>query len=362
MLWVEQPVGTGFSKGPKTATSQEETAADFIKWFKNWQEVFGIKNYKIYVTGESYAGRYVPYISAAMLDQNDTTHYNLSGAMVYDPSIGSGYAQELATAVPLVNANANLFNFNQSFMAELNSLQKSCGYEAYLDEWLVFPAKGVQPTPKEDFGKCNTFEKILDVVSRNNPCFDIYDINAQCPLLWDVLSFPTTLVYTPEGATTYFNRTDVKKALHAPLDVDWEICTGGVLDIDNSPPSIAHAIPQVIEATNRMLIASGDLDMILITNGTLLSIQNMTWHGKTGFQQKPNTPINIQIPDLAWAGVYAENGESGFDQPQGIMGIQHYERGLMWGETYLSGHMQPEFQPRVTYRHLQWVLGRIDTL
>lgn len=41
---------------------------------------FGIKNHKIYVTGESYAGRYVPYISNAMLDQNDTEYYDVKGA------------------------------------------------------------------------------------------------------------------------------------------------------------------------------------------------------------------------------------------------------------------------------------------
>ena len=29
--------------------------------------------------GESYAGRYVPYISAQMLDQNDTKYYDISG-------------------------------------------------------------------------------------------------------------------------------------------------------------------------------------------------------------------------------------------------------------------------------------------
>ena len=69
MLYVEQPVGTGYSTGKPVATTQEETAADFVKFFKNWQQIFGIKNYKIYVTGESYAGRYVPYISAAILDQ-----------------------------------------------------------------------------------------------------------------------------------------------------------------------------------------------------------------------------------------------------------------------------------------------------
>jgi carboxypeptidase D len=52
MLWVEQPVGTGYTQGTPTATTQEETAQDFIKFFKNFQDIFGIKNFKIYVTGE----------------------------------------------------------------------------------------------------------------------------------------------------------------------------------------------------------------------------------------------------------------------------------------------------------------------
>lgn len=78
---VEQPVGTGFSIGTPTATSEEEIAQDFIKFFKNFESLFGIANYKIYVTGESYAGRYVSYISAAMLEQNDTKHYDLSGKL-----------------------------------------------------------------------------------------------------------------------------------------------------------------------------------------------------------------------------------------------------------------------------------------
>lgn len=76
---VEQPVGTGFSIGEVTAKTEEDIAQDFIKFFKNFEKTFGIKNYKIYVTGESYAGRYVPYISAAMLDQKDMEYYDLSG-------------------------------------------------------------------------------------------------------------------------------------------------------------------------------------------------------------------------------------------------------------------------------------------
>lgn len=82
LVRVEYPIGLGFSVGNVTATSQEQTAQDFLGFFNNFQDIFGIKNYKIYVTGESYAGRYVPYVSAAMLDTNDTTHFNLSGALM----------------------------------------------------------------------------------------------------------------------------------------------------------------------------------------------------------------------------------------------------------------------------------------
>jgi carboxypeptidase D len=34
----------------------------------------------------------------------------------------------------------------------------------------------------------------------------------------------------------------------------------------------------------------------------------------------------------------------------------------MWVETFQSGHMEPEYQPRSAYRHLQWLLGYTDTI
>ena len=79
MLWVEQPVGTGFAIGEVEAKNERDVAKDFVGFFKNFEKLFGIENYKIYVTGESYAGRYVPYISAEMLDQNDKQYFDLSG-------------------------------------------------------------------------------------------------------------------------------------------------------------------------------------------------------------------------------------------------------------------------------------------
>lgn len=47
---------------------------------------------------------------------------------------------------------------------------------------------------------------------------------------------------------------------------------------------------------------------------------------------------------------------------QGIMGVQHYERGLMWAETKQAGHMEPQYQPRVSYQHVKWLLGRTETI
>jgi carboxypeptidase D len=49
----------------------------------------------------------------------------------------------------------------------------------------------------------------------------------------------------------------------------------------------------------------------------------MTWNGKLGFQEKPCN--DFEVPLAVDAG-YASG-------PQGVMGIAHYERGLMWVET-----------------------------
>lgn len=76
----------------------------------------------------------------------------------------------------------------------------------------------------------------------------------------------------------------------------------------------------------------------------------MTWGGKLGFQSKPTKPIVIKLPDLQYEALFDANGFDGYDDPPAgnTMGIQHYERGLMWAETFLSGHMQRTDPPRST--------------
>lgn len=102
VVWVEQPIGTGFSQGNVTATSEEDVAAQFRSWFKNFVDTFGMQGYKIYIAGESYAGQFVPYIASGFLDTNDTTYYDLQGIMVYDPSIAYDDLQAEITTLPFV--------------------------------------------------------------------------------------------------------------------------------------------------------------------------------------------------------------------------------------------------------------------
>lgn len=392
---VDQPVGTGFATGKPNATTEEETAQDFVHFFKNFQEIFGIRKFKIYVTGESYAGRYVPYISAAMLDQKDEEYFDLEGwfifcppslrsvlihvclrigALMYDPCIGDcGNVQLDSTAVPMVQENKNIFNLNQTYLAELDNLYEKCGYKDYIEKYLQFPPSEMQPNePFSDSQEqeCSLSWTITNEVKRVNPCFSNLEITQMCPLLWSVLAFPTDASYLPEGATIYFDRDDVRRAMHAP-DIKWQECSSEPVFVggpnhneDLSEDSIIRVLPQVIESTNRVLVSNGDYDFNVIRNGTLMAIQNMTWNDNLGFQSHPEKPVVITLPDLRWDGVLSQNGvpSSISSGSQGVMGIQHYERGLMWMQTFQCGHMQAQYQPRVAYRHLQWMLGHVDSL
>lgn len=128
-----------------------------------------------------------------MLNQNDTEYYGLSGALAFDPCIGQfDYTQEEAVVVPFVEANNNLLNFNESFLAELQSLHQSCGYADCIEKYMTFPPPGVQPAIGPNItSKCDIFDLIDFAAFDPNPCFNVYEVTNMCPIMGDVLGFPT---------------------------------------------------------------------------------------------------------------------------------------------------------------------------
>jgi carboxypeptidase D len=247
-----------------------------------------MEGYTIYIAGESYAGYYVPYIADAMLNKKDKEYYNLNSIMIYDPALSFDVVQEQIPAVPFVEYWGPLLNLNATFMSNIQERAAKCNYTSYMEKYMVFPPKGPLPTPPDEtVDGCDIWDDVMTAATWANPCFDVYQVATTCPLLYDVLGFPGDFDYTPVGGSVYFNRSDVQKVIHAP-PTNWAECTTTnvfVNGTDNSPPSGLSVLPGVIERTERTIIGHGLLDFILIYNGTLLVIQN----------------VSPEIPSHAWS-------------------------------------------------------------
>jgi carboxypeptidase D len=85
MVWIDQPIGTGFSPSApgawKKIHNEKDVARDFMGFWKNFMETFDLTGRDVYLTGESYAGQYIPYISYHMLKADNKDYYNVSPIM-----------------------------------------------------------------------------------------------------------------------------------------------------------------------------------------------------------------------------------------------------------------------------------------
>ncbi|KAI0825257.1 alpha/beta-hydrolase [Trametes gibbosa] len=354
VLWVEQPVGTGFSQGQPSISNDDELAAQVAGFLEQFLEVFGeLKGSNFWVSGESYAGFYVPYI-ANYLYEHPNRDLDLQGIWIADPSLSWGLVQQEIPALRFAQANKNVFPFTSSFWAQLQNISDSCGYTDYLDKFVTYPPAGQLPLPAGATfnettravgvkAECRMHSPIQRAVGIINPVFDVYRVTDTFPNLWSVLGFPRST-----QKFVYFNRL-VQDAIHAP-HINWEACGGPVYinpatggpGNDQSVASTLSVLPNVIEKSKRVAIVHGLADFILVAEGTRIAIQNMTWHGKQGFQS-PIEPESFVVDNM------------------GVFGNQHTERGLTFVEFYYSGHMTPQFVPWAAFQTIAYVLGKRDS-
>ena len=148
------------------------------------------------------------------------------------------------------------------------------------------------------------------------------------------------------GPNNYFNRSDVQAIIHAP-PTDFSICGGGpnlFPNGDKSVPSGLGPLPSVIDRTNNVLIGHGLLDFLLFANGSLVTIQNMTWNGMQGFQTAPSDPFFVPYhPQLGEDANSVDANEANLipfnnNAGAGILGTTHTERGLTFVTVEHAGH------------------------
>jgi len=71
IIFLDQPVGTGFSYGNTSVTDMQVGADEFYSFmlqFYDWQPE--LKTNRFFLTGESYAGKYIPLFAHTILEAN----------------------------------------------------------------------------------------------------------------------------------------------------------------------------------------------------------------------------------------------------------------------------------------------------
>ncbi|KAL0934827.1 carboxypeptidase cpdS [Colletotrichum truncatum] len=368
MLYVDQPAGTGFSVGSPNATTEEEIAEQFLGFYNNWMETFGTKSRKTYLTGESYAGFYIPYIGDAMIKSKQSANYNLSGAMMFSPyirSVPNDFQQQVVTK-PFVEEYNNVMGLYpgvDDYWDRIAAADEACGFAEMREKYFKFPPPGPFP-PGNVSAECQISHTVYDGLANISPCSSVYHISQGCPnpgdpLLWaadgDNATVPVT--FDKKNWHGYPNLPEMRQAIHIPPgQKDWKMCNDqnpfGEKGDQSADPFTSGALTRVIEHTNNFIIANGNQDYRVPTNGTLMVLQNMTWNGQQGFDEFPNKSFFLPA---AYTDLSSQSAT-------GKVGDWVEQRGLNFARVYTAGHELPEYAQGAGYRLLEKLLGRVSDL
>ena len=92
LMWIDQPVGTGWSYGEHAAQSLDEIGNDFVTFMLNFYEEFPVyKTRDLVLTGESFAGKYLSYSTRAILEYNadnsNSFTFPIQSLTLYNPLV-----------------------------------------------------------------------------------------------------------------------------------------------------------------------------------------------------------------------------------------------------------------------------------
>ncbi|KAL8307501.1 hypothetical protein RB593_006069 [Gaeumannomyces tritici] len=404
------PVGAGFSRGNVTARDEGDVARQLMGFWRGFVDAFRLEGYRVYVTGSSYSGIYCPYVAGAMLDERDRLnannnnnnnnnnnasgggvgasspgerYFDVRGMMVFDGLFSTFRTAGDAVTASFVDMWARVFAFNDTFRRGLADASDRCGYTAYVNKYLVFPAAGRQPSQPPgaaaaNDGSCDLQGLAFAAAGEANPCFSVYGVREGCPRRWDPLGFAANTNAAPPRqfaggrGRAWLDLPEVKRAIHAPDDgTAWAFCGERpvfVDDVDRSVeagPGSLPALPGVIDRTRNVVVGHGAQDFILPVQGALLAVQNLTWGGRMGFEAAPRRPMFVPYLDTTTATTgqtqQQRQGEA-VASPAGYVGTAHEERGLTWFGVAGAGHFLAQDSPGAAFRALERLLGRVDSL
>ena len=349
MLYIESPGDVGFSYidskyDYELEISDDIAAEDNLKAVLDFFNKFpSFKGRDFYISGESYAGIYIPMLTYKIIMYNKkvikSNQINLKGILV-----GNGVADWTYDT-----SNA-MIDF--AFTHHLTSYENRMLFNKYC--YMEY-----------DEQQCNnvldTFEKCLDNIN-------VYDYLQKCEL-------PTTeegyidyfssyflrspwafrnlkqkqqelkskinshnnkpekkLKLSPDCVNDkplldYFNREDVKTALHVKSDIYWELCSTSVSQrYKIQEKGSIWAYPTILNSGIRVLIYSGDTDMAVPFNGNQAWIQNLK--------------LEVEKQWTQWRA---------FDDMNNVAGYYTKYKGLTFCTVKGTGHMVPQWKQKEAY-------------
>ncbi|KAG9311509.1 Alpha/Beta hydrolase protein [Chiua virens] len=149
-VWIDQPVGTGFSTADADGlvADEDQLGADFVEtvtcwsravlmirqmgFLNNFIKVFpNLAKRPLYIAGESYAGVYIPYITKAYFGIQDPP-VNLAGIAIGDGAIASLEDFAEVPAISVLETYPQIIGYDTQVFEYFKRQSQLCGYNLTL--------------------------------------------------------------------------------------------------------------------------------------------------------------------------------------------------------------------------------------
>ncbi|XP_047311469.1 serine carboxypeptidase-like [Impatiens glandulifera] len=328
LIYVDQPTGTGFSYSSDESSirNDEEGVSndlyDFLQAFFKEHPQY-LKN-DFYITGESYAGHYIPALATRVHNGNK----NKEGALINLKgfAIGNGLTNPAVqyNAYPDYALRAKLIT--QSQYKDVASLIPTCEKDIAKCNVKI---GGEGESCTEARSSCTAiFNSIMDYVGNKN----YYDFRKECV---------GSLCYDFSNMEKLLNEPFVRKALGVG-DIEFVSCSTSVYDalIKDWMRNLEGGIPALLEDGIKVLVYAGEYDIICNWLGNLRWVQGMKWSGQKNF---------IVAPTLL------------FEVDGAVKGKINGYGPLSFIKVHEAGHMVPMDQPKAALEMLErWTKGTLS--